>query len=94
MSSAADFQPHVGATFRFEGWDGTLRLATIETQSPPGWPAALPPPFTLIFHGVRGDVLPEGVHTAQAADGTRFTFHIMPIHTVAPDRQDYQVAFN
>jgi hypothetical protein len=90
----SDFLPYEGQAFRFEGWDGTLRLDAVRTATPPGWPADLRPPFTLIFHGPRTPVLQEAMHVAEAADGARFAFHIMPVHTPAPDRQDYQAVFN
>jgi hypothetical protein len=89
-----DFAPHVDKPFRFSDWHGSLRLARIEVPDRPAPPGALRAPFTLIFHGVRGDVLAPGIRTATAEDGTSFEFYIMPIHTPAPDRQDYQVVFN
>jgi hypothetical protein len=88
-----DFAPHVDKQFRFAGWHGSLRLARIEV--PPDVAAdAGRLSFTLIFQGVRGDILAEGLRTATAEDGSSFEFYIMPIHTPAADRQDYQVVFN
>lgn len=89
-----DFTPHVGGMFRFDGWHGALRLVVVETGRVTGAPPATRAAFTLIFHGPRGDILREGLHTAEAETGDRFTFYIMPIHTPAPDRQDYQAVFN
>jgi hypothetical protein len=89
----ADFLPHEGKLFRFEGWSGALRLASVNASTQPGWPPHLPLPFTLIFHGPAGSILPEGTYAAEA-DGARFTFHIMPIHTTEKGRQDYQAVFN
>jgi hypothetical protein len=89
-----DFAPHVDKQFRFAGWHGTLRLSHIELPSRPVPADAERAPFTLIFQGVRGDVLPEGMRTATAADGSSFEIYIMPIHTPSPDRQDYQAVFN
>jgi hypothetical protein len=89
-----DFAPHVGKQFRFSGWHGSLRLARIELPSRPTPAAAARAPFTLIFEGARGDVLAQGMRTATAEDGSSFEFYIMPIHTPAPDRQDYQAVFN
>jgi hypothetical protein len=48
----------------------------------------------LIFTGPRGDVLPEGFYAAEAEGGAHFDFYILPIHTPASDRQDYQAVFN
>jgi hypothetical protein len=52
------------------------------------------PPFTLIFAGPPGDVLPEGEYAFEVEGGPAFEFYVMPIHTPARDRQDYQAAFN
>jgi len=84
----------VNKQFRFSGWHGSLRLARIEQPARPGPADADRAPFTLIFQGVRGDVLPDGMRTATAEDGSRFEIYIMPIHTPATDRQDYQAVFN
>jgi len=89
-----DFAPFVGHAFRFDGWHGSLRLAEIETGRDPKVPGLLRVPFTLIFHGPRGDILAQGQYDATTGDGARFRFHIMPIHTPAPDRQEYQDVFN
>ena len=89
-----DFLPHEGAPFRVDGWSETLRLASVTAHAPPGWPPHLRQPFALIFHGPRQPVLPEGMHHIEAEDGRRFALHIMPIHTVERDRQEYQAVFN
>lgn len=89
-----DFAPHLDKQFRFAGWNGSLRLLRIDGPARPVAGDAGRAPFTLIFQGVRGDVLAEGMRTATADDGSSFEFYIMPIHTPAPDRQDYQVVFN
>jgi hypothetical protein len=89
-----DFAPHVDKQFRFSGWHGSLRLAGIELSAHPAAIAGARAPFTLIFQGVRGDVMAQGLRTATAEDGSSFEFYIMPIHTPATDRQDYQAVFN
>lgn len=89
-----DFLPHQGKPFRFGDWDGTLRLASVSTEYPVGWPSHLRPPFTLIFHGPTEPILPEGTYVAEVEGGSQFTFHIMPIHTADPQRQEYQAVFN
>jgi len=88
-----DFTPHVGKEFRFAGWHGTLRLARIEAGGIQGMAPMERTPFLLIFQGAKGSVLPEGMYAATTVDGVDFHFHIMPIHTAASDRQDYQVVF-
>lgn len=89
-----EFAPHVGQLFRFDGWHGSLRLFAIESNRAPGVSGLPAEPFTLIFHGPRGDILGEGLHGTTTEDGTRFAFYIMPIHTPALDRQEYQAVFN
>src|SRR6478609_155921 len=89
-----DFAPHVDRQFRFAGWHGSLRLVRIELSARPADGDAARTPFTLIFQGVRGDVLAEVMGTATADDGSCFELYIMPIHTPGVDRQDYQVVFN
>jgi hypothetical protein len=51
-------------------------------------------PFTLIFSGPPGDVLPEGLHTLEAENGATFLLYVIPIQTPSRERQDYQVVFN
>jgi hypothetical protein len=89
-----DFSPHVDKAFRFAGWHGTLRLASAELMPDSAMPGSAITPFILIFHGPPGDVLPEGLYQADVEDGPGFEFYIMPIRTVARDRQDYQAMFN
>jgi len=87
-----DFIPHLNKLFRFQGRQ--LRLATVDVGDPPNLPPESRKPFSLIFHGSRGDVMPEGLYEAEAEDGARFELYVIPIHTPAPDRQDYQAVFN
>jgi hypothetical protein len=51
-------------------------------------------PFTLILAGPPGDLLPEGPYIFEVEGGPAFEFYVMPIHTLARDRQHYQAAFN
>lgn len=89
-----DFEPHLGREFRFAGQPQVLRLAHIDVKDRPPMPGLDYKAFMLIFTGPRGDVLPEGFYAAETDGGTRFDLYIIPIHTPAPDRQDYQVVFN
>jgi len=90
----ADFVPHVGRQFRFPGWGSALRLAAVEVQPRSSMPGSARVPFTLVFHGPAGDVLPEGLYRAEIADGPAVELYVMPIHTVAAGRQEYQAVFN
>jgi hypothetical protein len=38
--------------------------------------------------------MPEGLYAAEVENGPRFDLYVIPIHTRAPDRQDYQAVFN
>jgi hypothetical protein len=84
----------VNKQFHFEGWHGTLRLDRIDRPQMTNWPEHVRPPFTLIFAGLRDDVMAEGFCTAIVDGAPRFEFYIMPIHTPAADRQEYQAVFN
>jgi hypothetical protein len=89
-----DFTPHLNKLFRFDGRHHQLRLAVVDIADPPNLPQDYRKPFTLIFHGPRGDVMPEGFYAAEVEDGARFELYVIPIHTTAPERQDYQAVFN
>ena len=89
-----DFTPHLNKLFRFEGCHHVLRLAAVDVTAQSNTPEDLRKPFSLIFHGPRGDVMPEGLYAAEVEDGARFEFYIIPIHTPASERQDYQAVFN
>jgi hypothetical protein len=89
-----DFIPHVNKSFSFDGRPEVLRLASVDVIDSPNRPEHLPKPFTLVFHGPRGDVMPEGLYPVRVEDGARFELYVIPIHTPAPDRQDYQAVFN
>jgi hypothetical protein len=92
--SHLDFTPLIGRQFDFVGQHLSLRLASVDTGRPYSMAGTLHTPFTLIFHGPAGDLLPEGMLRASVAGGALFDVYIMPIHTLAPGRQDYQVVFN
>ncbi len=86
-----DFAPHVNKPFGFVGWVGTLRLARVDLFQSAAGPRQ---PFALIFEGTGGDVLPEGLYTAVIDGVPGMALYIMPIHTPAAGRQDYQAVFN
>lgn len=88
------FAPYVGRRFSFEGHRGTLTLATIQANPQFAAPGAPRTPFTLLFQGPLGEVLPEGHYRATVEDGPVMAFYIMPIHTPERDRQSYQAVFN
>ena len=91
-----NFLPHVDKTFRVKGGQHALRLARVEVHKLSAQDASHAPraPFTLIFSGPPGNVLREGVYVMEVEQGPEFELYVMPIHTPAPGRQDYQAAFN
>ena len=95
MSAVEHFEPLLGRTFRFKGASQTLRLVRVarEPAAPPG--VGRLQPFTLIFSEPKTrDVLPEGIYEVEVEGAPGFALHIAPIHTPAPDAQEYQAAFN
>jgi len=90
------FTPHVKKIFRVKGGRHALTLTEVDVRRLQDWEAALVArqPFTLIFAGPAGDVLPEGLYVFDVEEGPSFELYVMPIHTFARDRQDYQAAFN
>jgi len=92
--TARDFAAHVGKTVTPKGQHRVLTLVSVNTTKWPGWDGMTREPFTLILRGPPDDVLPEGLYDVALDGGPDLALHIMPIHTAARDRQDYQVAFN
>jgi hypothetical protein len=94
FSRHEDFAPYAGKAFSFPGRTVTLVLADIKTMPRAAVPGADRVPFSLIFQGPAGDVLPEGLYTAAIEAGPQVDLYIMPVHTPAAGRQDYQAVFN
>jgi hypothetical protein len=90
------FIPHVNKAFRVQGGRHAMTLTQVDVRRMQDWEAAVAPrqPFTLIFSGPPGDVLSEGMHVLEVENGPSFELYVIPIHTPARDRQDYQAAFN
>jgi len=88
------FAPYAGKRFSFAGHHVTLTLASVTASPQFAMPGAERVPFSLVFHGPVGDILPEGHYEASIEDGPAVAFHIMPIHTATPGRQEYQAVFN
>jgi hypothetical protein len=92
--TAQDFVSHVGKMFTPKGQHRVLTLVSVDTVGWPGEDGMLREPFILILRGPPGDVLPEALYDVAVRDGPDLELYIIPIHTAARDRQDYQVAFN
>jgi len=90
-----DFKPHVGKIFRFLGTRYAFPLDRIISNR-----QRLPKdikrrPFILIFRGPKErDYMPGGIYDCEVEDGPTYRMYINPIHTPAPDQQEYQAAFN
>jgi hypothetical protein len=87
------FRPHVDKPFRVRGGRHVLTLTKVEASAEHA-KGAPRPPFSLIFSGPPGDILPEGLYTLELEGGPSFDLYVMPIHTPLLGRQDYQAAFN
>jgi len=93
--TAETFAPHVGTAFRIDGGRHVLSLREVERLgNQPGHENPAFQPFILIFSGPPGDVLAEGMHTVTREDGAAYDLYLIPVHTPAPGRQDYQAVFN
>lgn len=92
METAEAFEGCVGQDFTVGDGRYALELTRVERHANAGLPGRQP--FTLIFQGPPGAVLAEGYYRFERAGGQSTSFHIMPIHTPARDRQDYQAVFN
>ena len=90
------FLPHVNKKFHIRGGRHAFTLDRVEGPAvgAPAPPGGMRQPFILIFSGPPKDVLREGFYTVDVDDGPHFELYIIPIHTPARDRQNYQAAFN
>jgi hypothetical protein len=88
------FLPHVKKLFRVKGGHHALMLTKVEVRQS-GRPSPAPrPQFNLIFSGPPGDVLREALYTLEVEGGPLFDLYVIPIQTLAKDRQEYQSPFN
>ena len=92
--TAQDFVSNLGRTVIPKGQHQTLTLVSVDTSGPRGSAGMIREPFTLILCGPPDDVLPEGLYDVVLENRADFELYIIPIHTVARDRQNYQVVFN
>jgi hypothetical protein len=96
MLTAETFLPHVEKVFRVKESGHALRLSQVELHRMDEQALAVlgRQSFTLIFAGAPDNVLRDGVYTLEVEGGLAFQLYIIPIRTLARDRQDYQVIFN
>jgi hypothetical protein len=88
------FSPYLGKRFGFHGHHLTLLLRSIDLQPQFAAPGVSRVPFTLIFEGPAGDILPAGHYRIAVPDSPVFEMYVSPIHTPAREHQDYQAVFN
>jgi uncharacterized protein DUF6916 len=94
LLTSEQFLPHVGKVFRVKDGRHALTLVRVERRTLEEGEQVPREPFNLIFHAPPGDLLVAGLYTLDVEDGPSFELYVMPIHTPAPGRQDYQAAFN
>jgi len=96
MLTADIFQPHVNKIFHVKDGRHSLTLKRVELRQMEQreLDALGRQSFTLIFSGPPADVLPDGFYTLEVEDGPAFQLYVIPIRTLARDRQDYQSIFN
>jgi hypothetical protein len=92
LLTAEHFRPHVDKVFRVQGDGHAFTLTEVTTAA--SVEGISRQPFSLVFRGPPDNVLPEGFYRLEVDDGPSFELYVMPIHTPAQDRQDYQAAFN
>ncbi len=97
MLTLEDFKPHLDKTFKVRDGRHAFVLANITEHAVTEADMARVNrmPFTLIFRGPPGDVLPTGLFTFDV-EGTdaSYELYVMPIHTHFAGQQDYQASFN
>lgn len=92
---AEHFRPHAGKTVRFKGTPYVFTLDRVEGGDGPVPSGYVRSPFVIIFRGPsKSDVMASGMYDCEIEDGPVFSLHVMPIHTPAPDRQEYQSVFS
>jgi len=89
------FKPHVGKNCRFKGTRHSFPLVKVLSDRKRLPDYVKRRPFTLIFQGPKEqEVLPEGIYDCEIDGGPTYSLYVIPIHTPAPDHQDYQAVFN
>ena len=90
---ATSFAPYIGKTVSLP--DGhTLVLVGVDQRDGHALGTAMRAPFSLKLRGPPAPIVPEGMHRLVFDDATGFELYLIPVHTPARDRQDYQVVFN
>ena len=96
MLTADHFLPHVNQVFRVKESGHALTLSRVELRRMEERELATlgRQSFTLIFAGPPDNLLHEGLYTLEVDQGPAFQIYVIPVQTLARDRQDYQAVFN
>jgi hypothetical protein len=92
-----DFKPHLNKVFKVRGGRHAFPLVNIDEHrvQEADLHRVNRMPFTLVFRGAPGDLLPTGLWTFDVeGEDVAFDLYVMPIHTPTPGIQDYQASFN
>jgi len=89
-----DFKLHFGKGFHFKGTRFAFpldRIVSDRRRLPKG---AKRRPFILIFREAKErDYLPDGIYQCEIEGGPTHQIYVNPIHTPAPEWQEYQAVF-
>ena len=88
-----DFKPYEGRTVRLKDFDFTLKLSAVEGGDGPLQPGSTRAPFLLVLSGPKQPLVRPGSYMCDIEDGPSYELFLLPIHTAAADRQDYQSVF-
>lgn len=97
MLTKDNFVPYLEKVFKVRDGRHALLLTAVDDHqvTEADLPKVNRMPFTLIFRGPPGDLLPEGLVTVDVeGEDTAFDLYLMPVHTPWADRQNYQASFN
>jgi hypothetical protein len=91
-ATASFFQRFLNQTFRVSTNEGTVPLVLVRIIERPlshGFEQ-----FSLIFHGVPGESLRDGIHTVEDPAGGVIDFFVVPIGMPNGSRTAYQACFS
>ena len=94
LDKAVDFHSYIEKPLAVKNLNYSLVLRSIEEPMHAGHSPEHRSPFTLVFWGPPGAVLPAGVYTLEGEDAAPFELHITPIGHDRAKRPHYQACFN
>lgn len=87
------FQPYEGRNVFLKDFDFTLKLTSVEGGEHPPQPGFTRKPFLIVLSGPKQPLVRPGSYMCEIEGGPTYELFLLPIHTVATDRQDYQSVF-